>query len=226
MEPLAPFYAQMTSYQDIAALCQKEGLEVLSGLHPEGTEHVPEGTLTLLLLGPDEPHFWKIFQKAPEWRDGQADPMDRWSTRVITQIAQRLGGQALFPFGGPPFLPFYTWALGTGRIFKSPLQFMVHDNSGLFVSFRGALALPHKLDLPDTTRSPCIDCPKPCLTACPVEAFDGTDYDVEACKSHLRGADTAACMTEGCAARRACPLSQSFGRMAEQSAYHMKVFLR
>ena len=122
MEPLAPFYAQMTSYQDIAALCQKEGLEVLSGLHPEGTEHVPEGTLTLLLLGPDEPHFGRSFKRRQNG-DGQADPMDRWSTRVITQIAQRLGGQALFPLVALRFCPFTHGHSGQGVSLNLPFNF-------------------------------------------------------------------------------------------------------
>ena len=38
------------------------------------------------------------------------DPLDRWSRRLIERLARELGGRALFPFGGPPFLPFQRWA--------------------------------------------------------------------------------------------------------------------
>ena len=37
------------------------------------------------------------------------------------------------------------------------------------------------------------------------------------------GAD---CLTRGCAARRACPRSQAYARVADQSAYHMGQFHR
>ena len=32
------------------------------------------------------------------------------------------------------------------------------------------------------------------------------------------------CMSKGCAVRRACPVSQSYGRMEDQSAFHMRAF--
>jgi epoxyqueuosine reductase len=63
---------------------QARHLSVLGGFHPGPADSdLPKGCQTVLMLGPDEPRFWPAFQQSAEWRDGMADPMDRWSTRVI-----------------------------------------------------------------------------------------------------------------------------------------------
>lgn len=117
----------------------------------EGEEGFPAGTRTLLLLGPAEPGFWAHLQAQPEW--GGPDPVDRWSRRVIGRIACDLGAKALFPFGGPPYHPFYRWALRTGRVWDSPVRLLVHSGQGLMVSFRGALALKEAVPVPPRWRS-------------------------------------------------------------------------
>ncbi|MEL6684688.1 MAG: ferredoxin, partial [Pseudomonadota bacterium] len=61
-----------------------------------------DGTDTITLIGPDEPRFWSIFCDSPEYKDGEADPLDRWSCRVLTAVAEEHNAEALFPFGGPP----------------------------------------------------------------------------------------------------------------------------
>lgn len=177
---------------------------------------------TLFLLGPDEPVFWELFSKSPEYHDGQPHPMDRWSRRVIDAIAVKAGGIAYYPFGGPPFQPFYTWALRSGRAWASPIGFLVHDIAGLFASYRGAIWVPAQIT-PETNASPCETCPAPCKTACPVGAFRDT-YDVAGCKSYLATDDGTQCMNNGCAARRACPVGPA-RRLPAQAAFHMEAFL-
>ena len=179
---------------------------------------------TLALIGPDEPGFWEIFSGSPEHKDGQPDAMDRWSRRVLTDVADTVGAEALFPFGGPPFQPFFTWALQTGRFWTSPIQFLVHDTRGLFASFRGALVLPEPCAPPPALNKPCDTCTdKPCLSGCPVDAM-GKVYDVDRCKSHLRSPAGEDCMSSGCKARRACPIGQGL-RQPAQASHHMKAFL-
>ncbi len=202
-----------------------ERLAVLGGFHPTPDDDLPPGTGTLLLIGPDGPGFWSHFAAAPEATDGQPDPMDRWSARVIGRIASDIGATALFPFGGPPHRPFYTWALRTGRCHPSPVALLVHDEAGLFVSFRGALALSEWLDLPPAPLNPCDTCiDRPCLAACPVGALTGADYDLPACHAYLESAAGQDCMAAGCAVRRACPVSARHGRLPAQSAFHMRNF--
>ena len=198
-------------------------LEVLGGFHCADEPGLPAGTRTVVLLGPREPGFWDDVTGSQEW--GGPDPVDRWSRRVVGGLAGALGGTALFPFGGPPYLPFYAWALRTGSIWESPVRLLVHGTQGLMVSFRGALALPDVVDLAAPPPRPCDGCPKPCLTACPVGALTGAGYDVPRCHGFLAdGGDD--CMAGGCLVRRACPVSQAYARMPEQSAYHMRQFHR
>jgi hypothetical protein len=199
-------------------------LTVLGGFHPTDEDAAPPGTQTLLMLGPLEPGFWAHVTAEPEWQDGEADPLDRWSRRVIGRIACDLGGKALFPFGGKPYHPFHRWALRTGRIWESPVRLLVSADQGLMVSFRGALALKERLDIPPPVAKPCEDCEKPCLTACPASVLGADGYDVPGCHAFLDKVEGADCLGAGCQVRRACPVSQGYARLPEQSAYHMRRF--
>lgn len=197
-------------------------LAVLGGFVCEDEDGLPAGTRTVLMLGPAEPGYWAHLQAQPEW--GGADPVDRWSRRVIGGMACDLGAKALFPFGGPPYHPFYQWALRTGRVWDSPVRLLVQAEQGLMVSFRGVLALKQRVDLPAVAARPCDGCAKPCLSACPAGALGAEGYDVPACRRFLDSAAGADCMNFGCAVRRACPLSAAYARLPEHSAYHMGQF--
>lgn len=208
-----------------------ERLRALVGdvyLAPFGALHLRPGELpgmqSLILLGPDEPGFWAHFTASPEYSDGAPDPMNRWSERVIGDLARALDASALFPFGGPPYQPFIDWAKRSGRAHLSPVGLLVHDRAGLMVSYRGALAFAARIPLPPAAPSPCDTCAtQPCRGACPVDALQGDHYDVPRCKDDL-DRDENDCMDQGCAVRRACPLSQSYGRQTAQSAFHMRAF--
>ena len=178
----------------------------------------------IVLLGPDEPRFWTHFSASPEMQDGTDNPLDRWSQRVVCTVAGQLGAIALYPFAGPPYQPFYTWAVQSGRFWPSPLGFLVHETRGLFASFRGALLFEGDTASPPPDKDPpCATCPRPCATACPVGAFDN-GYDVAKCKAHVRSPQGKDCRLGGCLARRACPVGQSL-RLPAQSAFHMEAFL-
>ncbi|MBF9028833.1 ferredoxin [Rhodobacterales bacterium HKCCE3408] len=201
-----------------------ERLDVLGAFHPDPADGAPEATGTLVLLGPREPGFWDHVTATPEFTDGAADPLDRWSARVIAALAVRLGGTALFPFGGPPYRPFLSWATRAGTAWASPVTLLVHHEAGLMVSYRGALALPERIDLPPLPEKPCDTCDRPCLTACPVNALTGDGYDIAACHTYLETPPGQDCLTRGCAVRRACPVSRGYGRTEAQSAFHMRSF--
>lgn len=207
---------------DIEALLDQQGLCVSGGLVPEAGDDLPQ-IKSLLMISPNGADFWPLFTRSSEYNDGAPDPIDRWSQRVLTDLAQRLGGKALFPFGGPPYRPFLQWAIRTGRAHSSAVGMLVHNDAGLWISYRGAIALPYSVALPVPLQNPCETCvPRPCLSACPVGALsDG--YDTAACHSWLERPE-ADCMSQGCAVRRACPVGAAFGRLPEQSAFHMKSF--
>ena len=196
---------------------------MLGGLAP--TPPHPPATRSLLLVGPDNPLFWPHVTASREFADNQPDPLDRWSKRVLGAVAGAFGGTAIFPSDGPPYPPFYAWALQSGTFFVSPISLLVHPRDGLMCSLRGALALPLALDFPDPVPSPCNGCEtRPCLSTCPVGAFETGQYAVTACHNHLDTPAGSDCMGTGCVARRACPASQRSGRNPAQSAFHMRAF--
>jgi hypothetical protein len=221
------------SYAQLNGLVQALGLQIHGALQPA---HQPErppvqalthGTLILLGTGAE---FWHRFTQSPEYHDSQPDPVDRWSARVIGALATSLDATAYFPFGGPPYTPFVNWALASGRAFTSPSQMLVHTAVGMLISYRGALHFDQCFDIPPLplAHSPCTTCAaKPCLNTCPAHALvDGGPYDLAACHHHLDTTAGEPCMTQGCLARRACPLSQGAGRCFEQNAHHMRYFHR
>ncbi len=222
VEPVAA-----VSLESITALAAAHFLAVLGGFTCVDEPGLPAGTRSVLLLGPLEPGYWPHVTSQPEWAqflaENRPDPIDRWSRRVIGQMACDLRAKALFPFGGPPYHPFYQWALRTGRVWDSPVRLLVHQDQGLMVSFRGALALKEHFEVARGEK-PCETCPAPCLTACPPAALGAHGYDVPACRAFLDQPGGADCRSSGCITRRACPLSTRYARLAEHSAYHMRQF--
>ena len=205
----------MTDRADIARLASPERL-LISGL-------VAEPDRTIVLLSPDEPAFWDHFRTSAEAGDGAPHPLDRWSERVIGRIAATLGAEPLFPFGGPPWHPFPAWAKASGQAWTAPVGLLVHAVSGLFVSYRGALAVPGAVEDDPAPSSPCPTCAQPCRTACPVDAFAGGHYDVPRCKAYLDTEAGRTCRQGGCLVRRACPVGRD-RRLPAQSAFHMAAF--
>ncbi len=167
--------------------------------------------------------FWQDFRESAEFGDGVGDPLDRWSERVIGGLARELEARAIFPFGGPPWAPFTAWARRSGEAWVSPVGLLVHARAGLFVSYRGALALGERLALPAAGAQPCGACAKPCLDACPVGALTGLGYDLAACHGFLDTAAGQDCLERGCAVRRACPVGRG-ARPEAQSGFHMAAF--
>lgn len=217
----------MAAGGDLAELetqASHDRLTVMGALNTLPEDAVGPGVIAL--LGPAEPGFWPHVTSSPEFADGAPDPLDRWSTRVVENLAAKVGGKALFPFGTPR-RPFFSWALRSGRAWQSPVLLLVHDTAGLMVSYRGAVLLPDAKAGPAPARNPCETCEdRPCLTACPARALTEGRYDVDACHAFLDTEAGRANLQRGCAVRRACPLSQVYGRSEAQSAFHMKHFHR
>lgn len=214
------------TYLELEQEAGAAGLLVMGALHPAkcGAKGLDGGSLILLGAGAG---FWAALSASQEVLDKRPDPVDRWSARVVGDLAGRHGARALYPFGGPPYAPFIDWALKSGRAFVSPTGMMVHDTVGLMISYRGALHFPEVLAFPATWgASPCDTCAdQPCVSACPVGALGKTaPYDVTSCHGYLDTAPGNSCMMQGCAARLACPVSEGAGRCPEQSAHHMRSF--
>ncbi|MEO1470340.1 MAG: ferredoxin [Pseudomonadota bacterium] len=205
------------------------GLDVTGGFHPGPEDGVPGAAAagTLLMVGATGGGLWAAFSAAPEHGDGAPDPLDRWSRRVLSAVAEALGAEALFPFGGPPWLPFMRWAARAEGATASPVAMAVTPARGLYASWRGALGLRTRLDLPALPPPgppPCATCAAPCTRACPVDAFADGTYDVARCRAHLDRPEGAPCREAGCLARRACPANVALP--AAQAAFHLEAFRR
>ena len=184
----------------------------------------PSGSIVMLAFGAKE---WPAFSGAPEFADGKAHPLDRWSYRVVTDLARELGARAYFPFTAP-LMPFMRWAQKAEPVAPSEIGMLIHPTYGLWRAWRGALAFAEKIELPDKVdrARPCDSCSdKPCLAACPVSAMKGGGvYDVPVCGGHLRRSEGADCMARGCLARRACPVGVKHQYSRDQAAFHMTSF--
>ena len=177
---------------------------------------------TILLVGPKEPFFWDVFKKSSEYRDNEENPLDRWSKKIIEEIAMKLNARSFFPFE-EPFQPFIDWAKKCSTMGSSPVHLLVHKEKGLFISFRGALGINEYIESPNNSKDICTPCEKPCLTACPVSALNQDGYDVIRCKEYLNTPIGQKCR-DGCLVRRSCPFGQNL-RLKEQSNFHMGAFL-
>jgi len=184
---------------------------------------------TIVLAGMAGREGWSAFATSPEASDGLADQLDRWSARIIEALARDLDATALFPFGGPPYLPFQRWAQRAEPVHASPIGLLIHPSYGLWHSYRGALGFQEALTIPEPADvpSPCDSCAERwCLKTCPVGAFSSAGYDVAACVGHLRSAAGADCMGLGCRARRACPVGAEQAYGPQQASFLMRAFLR
>lgn len=206
------------------------GFATRGAFHPGAGDGVPPFAAdtpagTVVLAGNAGPQMWLAFDAA---RAARPMTLDQWSGRVLSGLAAQLGARAVFPFDRP-YLPFQRWAMRAEACHVSPLGLLIHPDYGLWHGYRGALLFAAAMDLPppDRRASPCASCAdRPCLTACPVGAFDGTAYDVPACARHLAGMPEPACMDIGCLARHACPIGRDYRYAPAQARFHMQSFLR
>ena len=213
-----------------AAACH--GLALRSVFSPRPEDAVPPvangvPARTLVLLGNVGSSLWPAFSASPEFADGKPHPLDRWSRRIGEDLAHRSRGRALFPFGGPPHHPFQRWALRGGAMFASPIGVLIDAQYGLWHAFRFAIALPEAVE--EATRagaSPCTSCSaRPCLHACPVNAFVEGEYRYRECVDYLVANPEAECWRVGCLARGACPVGPAHRYLPAQASFHMQAFV-
>ncbi len=205
------------------------GLSLLgvAAITPEQQREYGFTATAVTLVGNAGPAMWPVFSSSEEFCDGQAHPLDRWSQRIAAGICSRFELQAVFPFSGPPYLPFQRWANAAQQLEQSPLGLLMHPEFGLWHAYRFALLLPEFIpnntaSAPKQICSACIQ--KPCLTSCPVSAITTAGYDVAACVRYLERDDEAQCHQQGCVARFNCPEAVHYRYQAAQSRFHLRAF--
>jgi hypothetical protein len=218
------------------------GLAVRGAFHPEPEELGAVAGVTepgtVVLLGFTGSEQWSAFQSSTEARDGLPHPLDRWSQRVIGAMASEFGAADFYPSGSPsPPLPFQRLARRCEPVHPSPIGLLIHEKFGLWHAYRGGLCLRERIALPSSPAgasllspqgsSPCECCSaRPCLTACPVAAFQDGSFDLDGCVKHVLSAAGTDCRDHGCLARRACPIGPQFRYAPAQARFHMRAFLR
>lgn len=216
----------MTTLSDVIMALDGTGLSVRGGFHADEADRAPDGTRSVVLLGhAGQDGLWAAFSAG--WRD-EENPLDAWTRRTLEPIAEALGAMALYPFT-EPYLPFQQWAQKASAVFPSPLGALIDIRVGLWHGYRGALAFQEDIGLlpREEAPNPCAACgAKPCLHACPVDAVVSNDFRVASCLSHLQSNDGQDCMSNGCAARRACPVGRDDAYAPDQMRFHMDAFVR
>ena len=180
---------------------------------------------SVILVGHSGSSLWSHFVKWRRSHPNEADPLDMWSKQVLNGVAADIGAMAVFP-SDRPYLPFQRWAMRAEGLAASPLGLLIHPQYGLWQAFRGAMLFERPFEFPqlDAFDHPCDLCKeKPCLSACPVDAFDGINFAVTRCRDYLP-AGGFTCMDEGCQARLACPIGREYTYAPDQQRFHMAAF--
>lgn len=213
----------MVDYEDIETAVDASGMCLRGGFFDA------EKQQTIVLVGNVGPRMWAAFAKEKaHWVE--PNPLDHWTKKTLLARADLLKLDMVFPFEGPNFAPFQSWALRAGGVYTSPIGPLIDPRFGLWHAYRGAFIIKGQLKgLRERLegKSPCESCQeRPCLQACPVQAFkENNIYDVEACGQHLKSVEGAGCLGSGCLARRACPIGVAFEYGAEHASFHMERFL-
>lgn len=219
---------------EIAAGLAENGLTLRGGFNFGAQDNAPPGpsgapAKAVLLVGQAGAELWAHFSR---WRESQpadlANPLDTWSRKVIGEVANQFGARAVGP-NDKPFLPFQQWAMRAEGLKPSPLGILMHPRYGLWHAYRGALLFDREISFPIAEKvvhfcDACID--KPCLKACPVDAYSKGGFAYQACLSHVRGPHGGACRTVGCLDRNACPYGTAYRYPADVQAFHMAAFAR
>jgi hypothetical protein len=225
---------------------EREGLERLSsafsthglilrgGFNFSDSDERPPGSAgkqarSVLLVGNAGAGYWPHFRR---WRQAQppglAHPLDTWCREIIGAAAREVGARAVSP-SDRPYLPFQQWAMRAEGLKPSPLGILMHPEYGPWHAYRGALLFDEKLPVAEAENPIhlCDACAgKPCMKACPVDAYSLDGFAYEDCLAHVRGPTGEPCRTRGCLDRNACPYGADYRYPAEVQAFHMAAFAR
>ena len=185
---------------------------------------------SVALIGHVGSAHWDHFEKwwSLDQNKELEHPLDEWSKWIIYPIAKKYDGVALFP-SDEPYYPFQNWALDSDNLSSSKINILINQDLGTWHGYRGAIAFDFMLDgqsstinAPDLCAT-CID--KPCMSACPVNAFGSANFLYSECQSYLATPlGEATCMEHGCSARNACPYGVEHKYKSPHMKFHMRAF--
>lgn len=184
----------------------------------------------VVLIGHTGSTHWQSFENwwSKEQNSEIKHPLDEWSKWIIKPLARKFQGVAVFP-SDEPYYPFQNWALSAGNLSKSKINILINEEYGTWHGYRGAIAfnfVPEITSLDEIAVDICASCiDKPCLSACPVEAFSSDHFLYSECQSYLKSEQGAQnCMANGCASRNACPYGERYKYKSPHMKFHMRAF--
>jgi hypothetical protein len=223
----------MTIFATLDPILSGTGLFVRGAFHPTPDDGVPalaDGSpaASAVLIGNAGNALWDAFRRAVPEPAG-ADPLDRWIDGHLERAARAVGATLVYATR-KPWPPILRWARRCEPVHASPLGLLIHPDYGLWHVYRGALLFAERIALapaPPTEPSPCDSCAdRPCLSTCPVGAFQPGSFDPAACVDHVESPAGRACAGGGCLARRACPVGRGFAYGRDPGAFHMAAVVR
>lgn len=183
------------------------------------------GARGALVVGGGGRPFFDGFTAAAEARDGQPDPLDRYTARVVAAaVAGALAGGNVraaiaHPFDAHPVIPFQRLGRAAGLGGPGPLALQIHPVFGPWWAYRALIALDCPLPPAGAPGDACAGCPAPCVSACPGRAVSQAGFGLVACHAHRM--EAAECQLS-CAARLACIRGPQHRYADEQLAFHMR----
>lgn len=182
-----------------------------------------------IVVGSGGPAFFERFLEAPEAADALANPLDRFTARLVGELTAAaltpagVGHAVHFPFAGrAPLIPFQRLGRAAGLGGPSPLGLQVHPVYGPWWAYRALIAVDRDLAPLPPPGDACEGCPAPCVAACPAGAVARAGFAVPAC--HARRLSAEPCRLS-CAARIACIRGPAHRYTDRQLAFHMAASL-
>jgi hypothetical protein len=229
------------SFRELEDSLKAFGMVILGGFHLQRDEAASFArsncAIAGLVVASHGRDMWQTFQQSVFYKDQLPDPLDRWTRSVLEKLASKTGSGLALPFDSP-FPPFQEWAKRASGISNSPLGILMHPEFGLWFGLRGVFFFEVNVENQEVNKliqlrisdenlcDKCIE--KPCLSHCPVNAFDKTGLNVETCFSHLEKTINLSfqpdCLSNGCVARDACPVGTHHKYCDEQLQFHMNSY--
>jgi ferredoxin len=189
------------------------------------------GYRSAIVLGSGGARFWERFRTAtPGNLNVETNPLDRFTESEVEKLIGLLreadpGAVAAYPFRHErQLLPFAGLTQDIAAFRVAPFGVLIDPVHGPWFAWRAALLTSLELPphVPDGD-APCLRCPAPCVTACPVGAVDLNGFRWRDCVSHRVAATSC---RERCLAREACPVGVASRYPGEAIRYHYGASLR
>jgi epoxyqueuosine reductase len=161
----------------------------------------------VILVGHHGANLWQFVSPS---QPSKTNPIDDYSRSLAEQALQKylseFENRLLFPDGID--LPLQQLGMACGWGEPSWLGINIYNQFGTWYAFRAVIVTTAPLPterLPNAD-SPCVECPRPCKTVCPVSAPSTPgQFDLNACIGFRLQQDSP-CANQ-CLARNACPIA-------------------